>query len=359
MSKLSNLRSRMPWRGRPWLSSALVVIALSIVNYLIIVPYYIFSPGSARGVQEFVEVPAEKAYPPKGDVLFTTVSLRQAHPFDLVWAWITPGNRIEKKKNTIGDLTPRQFLDLNDQLMTDSKQTAIRVAAQRAGIEVKELGDGAFVRRLAPGSPAEGRLAVGDVITEVDSTKVGLASDLTGYVRNVPVGTVVNLTVTSAEGTARNVDLNTAARPDGAPGAYIGVVISTKGARLDTPFPIGINTTRVGGPSAGLAFTLSLLDELTPGDLTGGRDIAVTGTIEPDGSVGEVGGVEQKTKAVEDSDAKLFLVPPQELKEATEAAGKGLKVVGVSSLDDAIKALAANGGDVSGIPEAPRTAPAA
>ena len=105
-----------------------------------------------------------------------------------------------------------------------------------------------------------------------------------------------------------------------------------------------IDTSDIGGPSAGLAMTLSVLDELTPGNLTGGKRVAVTGEIAPDGTVLEVGGVAQKAVAARHRGAQLFIVPIQEVAEARTRAGS-MPVVGVRNLDDALKALRAAGGD--------------
>ena len=130
----------------------------------------------------------------------------------------------------------------------------------------------------------------------------------------------------------------------------MGVIVRTEDLRLITPFPVSINTTRIGGPSAGLAFTLALLDDLTPGELTGGEQVAVTGTILADGKVGPVGGVEQKVVAVNRTDATLFLVPPDEFEAAKAGADNDVTVVAVNTVDEALAALAAHGGNVSGIP---------
>ena len=124
------------------------------------------------------------------------------------------------------------------------------------------------------------------------------------------------------------------------------MALGTKAHKFDYPFDVKIDTSGIGGPSAGLAFTLALIDDLTPGELTGGRDVAVTGTIDVNGTVGEVGGVVQKTAAVRKAKATLFLVPPGEYADAAKHAGKHLKVVKVSTLKDALAALGANGGDV-------------
>ncbi|HTS14455.1 MAG TPA: S16 family serine protease, partial [Candidatus Sulfotelmatobacter sp.] len=124
------------------------------------------------------------------------------------------------------------------------------------------------------------------------------------------------------------------------------------------PFPVQISTDGIGGPSAGLAFTLGLINALSGGHLTGGHTVAATGTIHPDGTVGDVGGVAQKTVAVEKAGATLFLVPPQEYATAKAKATPGLTVVAVHSLSDAVKALQRVGGQVGSAAVGPPAGPA-
>jgi PDZ domain-containing protein len=129
----------------------------------------------------------------------------------------------------------------------------------------------------------------------------------------------------------------------------MGVELATKNHRFDMPISVSIDSLGIGGPSAGLAFTLGLIDQLTPGELTGGRKIAVTGTIEIDGTVGPVGGVAQKTAAVLHEKADAFLVPAEEYDAARARGGKHLKVIKVTTLDEALRALGTLGGDVSAL----------
>jgi PDZ domain-containing protein len=118
---------------------------------------------------------------------------------------------------------------------------------------------------------------------------------------------------------------------------------------VSLPFEVKISTTDIGGPSAGLAFTLALLDELTSGDLMGTSHVVATGTISDDGSIGAIGALEQKAVAVKASGADLFLVPAgqsaEEMKRARKAAGSGVKIVQVATLDEALAVLRANGGN--------------
>jgi len=240
--------------------------------------------------------------------------------------------------------------------MANSQMTAKEVALERLGYTVTATGTGVGVVGVFPDSPAEGELEVGDVITAVDGQPVTLSEQLGPLIRTRSPGEPVELTVERDE-LEREVTVVTREATEGrcAGRAQIGVAGRTRGETFDFPVDVEIDTGKVGGPSAGLAFTLTIIDELTPGDLTGGKPVAVTGTIEQDGSVGPIGGVAQKVVAAKDAGARLFLVPNDELKEAREHAN-GMKVVGIDTLDDALSALERNGGDGQ-IPPAPPLPP--
>jgi PDZ domain-containing protein len=118
---------------------------------------------------------------------------------------------------------------------------------------------------------------------------------------------------------------------------------------VDLPFEVSISTSDIGGPSAGLAFTLALLDELSPGELLGRRKVAATGTINEDGEFGAIGALVQKAVAVRDSGARVFLVPKDqtedEIQAAQKAAGSGVRIIAVATLDEALHVLDELGGD--------------
>ncbi len=130
-------------------------------------------------------------------------------------------------------------------------------------------------------------------------------------------------------------------RSEQQPGPVLGVAISTVGFDIDLPFPVQVDAGRIGGPSAGLLMALTVYDLADVGDLTRGRIIAGTGTIDAQGNVGPVGGVEQKIEAAVDARAQIFLAPVGEAEQARAAAGDRLQVIGVTTLDDAIGALKA------------------
>lgn len=330
-----------------------VVLLLLLVNNFISLPYYVFAPGSAHGVKDAIEVPAEKRFSDNGDFMMTTVALSEARPLQLLYASLSPTQRVEKKASVSGDLSREEFSRINEAEMTNSQQVAIAVGMQRSGYKVDRLGDGALIKQVINDAPLRDLVKVGEVIVGIDGKPVGLATDLTDVVGGVSPGQKVTLAVKGAEGgEQRTVDVVAGPNPQDSSKALLGVLVTTDNARLDTPFPVEFKDSDVGGPSAGLAFTLALIDSLTPGALSGGKKVATTGTIDADGSVGEVGGVAQKAAAVEKAGIELFVVPDGEVDDAKSAVGDGVKVVGVKNLDEALDALKQNGGDISGIPVA-------
>lgn len=335
---------------------ALLLAAALLASSFVTLPYYAIAPGSARRVDDLVRVSdASKAFPPKGKVLFTTVALYRVKPLDYVQSWFDKNIDVVPEKAILGDAHPTQLDKINLQEMTDSKQVAVAVALRRLG--AKEQGKGTLVIDVGQGTAASGRLRAGDVITAIDDAPTLLQQDAVAAIRAHRPGDHARLRVEGpSAGTPRTEDVVFGKNPEtGA--TYLGVNLATKDDHFDVPYSVSIDSGKVGGPSAGLAFTLEVLDVLTPGELTGGRHVAVTGTIEPDGSVGEVGGVAQKTAAVRAAGASYFLVPAQEAKEARAHAGSRLRIVPVGNLDQALDALRSFGGDLTALgapPGAPR-----
>jgi PDZ domain-containing protein len=302
-----------------------------------------------------LDVPAQYAHPPKGSFLLTTVGLVDpVRPLDLVRDYFDDDMVVIARKDIYGDANTQQYNREAAQEMDNSKQAAVVLALRTLGYPVVEHGAGALVAALPEGDvPARGIVDEGDVITAIDGVTTNLAQDAINLLQKHKPGDTIGFTLTKKDKTVlpRTVRLGsrtesscTTAVVSGAQ-PCMGVNLVTKDHKFDFPFEVTIDTKNTGGPSAGLAFTLALIDELTTGELTGGRNVAVTGTIDIDGTVGDVGGVAQKTAAVRHAGARLFLVPPGEFAEAKKHAGKRLKVVQVTTLTDALAALRANGGE--------------
>jgi PDZ domain-containing protein len=315
------------------------------------VPYVIFSPGSARSVEPLVTIRQKAGGPkplveaPDDNILFVTVSITYPNGALVLVKARDPYAQIGPKKLYLGTQSEEQNRTYNLSLMTDAKDTAAKVALTEAGYDVPVTYVGAVFVDVDPSFPAAKVLQPGDTVVAADGTKVATDQDLIDAIAAHRPGDEIELQIerlgVEGEISVKAPLVENKAKPGK---AQLGVSLATR-PKFTFPVDISIDSGDVGGPSAGLAFTLALIDRLTEGDLTGGTRVAVTGTIELDGSVGPVGGVRQKTRAAISAGAKVFLVPPDEYQDAVAAAGGRLKVEQVSSVAEALVALRRLGGD--------------
>jgi PDZ domain-containing protein len=351
---------------------AVVLVGLVTAGLLVKLPYYTLSPGSSRATEPLITVNGADTYDSPGNVDFLTVSLREATPVELLAAWINPAVDVKSRDEILGTQSPEENRQVNLQMMSDSKDAATYQALHRLGYDIPTSGTGAVVARVEPGSPADGKLKVGDVITSVNGKAVQLNSDLVSVIGSEPPGTELTMEVTTLDlpelregtestepgaaatepGQTRTVEVTLGSRPDDASKGFLGVSTFTRDLSFDFPVQVTIDSGRVGGPSAGLAFTLGLLDVLTPDSITGGLKIATTGTMSLDGSVGPVGGVHQKVVAAKREGVELMLVPSSELDEARRYAD-GLRIEPVDDLDQALAVLSTVGGGDKVLPPEP------
>jgi PDZ domain-containing protein len=360
-------RPRRRWLW--WLAPLVALIVIGGTSTLVTVPYYTIAPGSAREVNDLIAAPANHRYPPRGKLLLTTVSLRRASAFDAFAGWLDGNTDVVPQEQILGTTKPENLRQQNLQLMDDSKQIAVVVALRRLGYPVSEHGDGARLEDITPDSPADGRLHRYEVVKSVDGLAVSLSSDVVGAIGKHKPGDVLRVEVDPGGGVPRRIedvplgvappDRSTCApHTPGAPVpsgglACLGVRLQTANRKFDLPFEVAVDSAGIGGPSAGLAFALGVLDTVTPGELTGGHPVAVTGTIDLEGRVGPVGGVAQKTAAVRAAGIELFLVPPEEYEDARSHAGRDVRIVRVATLEEALTALGRQGGDLSALGPAP------
>ncbi|MEZ5170933.1 MAG: PDZ domain-containing protein [Acidimicrobiia bacterium] len=332
-------------RGRGWVYGGIaagIVVVLLAVGAFLPLPYIVFSPGSATPVEDALVIDGADTYEPSGDILFLTVNVSgRAVPFQILWGWLDGDSEVVKEDEYLQGDTREGVRELARIAMVESQEVATVVALETLGYEVPLSGDGAVVRMVGEGEPADGVLEVDDVIVAIDGQPVELATDAVELVRARDAGDDVEIEFVR-DGDAETVTVETVENDDGLP--LIGVSLQTENLEIDFPVDVEIDTGKVGGPSAGLAFTLAIIDELTEGELTGGMKVAVTGTMNSDGEVGLVGGVPQKAAAADDAGAELFLVPPGEEDEARAHSG-GVPVVAVETIDDALVALREAGGD--------------
>jgi Lon-like protease len=229
---------------------------------------------------------------------------------------------------------PREYAESQQKVFQESRRLAAAAAARAAGLPVRVSGSGVRVVEVLPDSPAAGVLRTGDIIVTVDGQPVDDAGELRDLVQARPAGSRLRLEL---EG-GRRVTVPSARLPGVSGGVGIGVAVETRDLRIDLPFQVRFaERPDIGGPSAGLAYALAVADLLERQDYASGRTIAATGTIQADGDVGEVGGVEQKAIAARRAGAQLFLVPREELQEARDV---GFAVQGVDRLEQALRLLA-------------------
>lgn len=339
-------------------TAVVLAIALLVAGLVVRLPYYVLSPGSARATESLITVSGAETYENAGSVDYLTVSMRQLTPVEVVASWINPSQDVISEEDLFGRLTPSENRQIDLRMMANSKDAAQYQALKRLGYDIVEHGSGAVIASVVEDGPARGSLVVGDVVTAVDGRPISFSDELIALVASSTPGTTLTMDVVpfdpEREGapTARRASVVLGARPGDPSKGYLGVTTFTRDLSFEFPVQITIDSGSVGGPSAGLAFTLGILDVLTPGSITGGLPIATTGTIALDGTVGPVGGVHQKVVAARRQGVRLMLVPSSEIDEARRHAGD-LRVEPVGTLAEALAVLATVGGGDAVLPPAP------
>lgn len=376
---------RLPASGHRWWALPMVVVSLVIllgVAVSAVLPAELVAeqtnprvgldqpapfariPSSAQSVTERVtfgdlEGQAER-FPPEGDVYFVTVS----EPRQSILSWFVgrnePAVEFLTEEQKYGLQSPEQRRVFALESMRSSEQVAQYVALRAVGFDVDIVPGDVLVQQLVCLEPsADGReclvespsaqvLQPGDRLLRADGVELSGVEDLTRALQGRSPGDTIELDLDRPTVGELTVTVELTSSPTEPERTIVGFVpFDTR--RVDLPFELDINTGRIGGPSAGLAFTLALIDELTPGELTGARSIAVTGTIELDGTVGAIGGLRQKASAVAQAGVEVFLVPSAQSDEDIEAArragGDGLTIIPVANLEEALHALETLGGD--------------
>jgi PDZ domain-containing protein len=302
-------------------------------------------------VTEQVLVEGVPSYPPEASIGYTTVRVGGTSLLEALVGWLDDDVDVVPEEVIRGGRSADENRRFNAQLMDTSKLIAIAVALEHLGQPVTIRTSGAVVRQIAPGSPAEAALQLDDVVVAVDGQPVDAPDEIGVLLQAGGPGAGHTLTVERPPGGTATVDvaISTMSAPDDPQRAIIGIAPEDRIVDVDLPIDVTIDSGTVGGPSAGLAFALAVLDVLTPGELTGGHRVAVTGTIALDGTVGPVGGAAQKAVTVRNAGYEVFLVPPDELADVQAAVGGDLRVIGVGTLAEALDALDSLGGDAGSL----------
>lgn len=314
------------------------VIILIAAAFLAPIPiFYAYLPGPVRDVERLVDVSDARTYSSEGRLLLTTVSVDPQVTFsEMVQSAFDDATAIVMKDDVTGGQSLDELIDAQEEEMRVSKQAAQEVALAALGLG-GPTGDGARVVQTIEDSPASGVLEEGDVIVRVEGRTVDTTCDVGREIGSYKPGDDLTIRV-RRDGKLKTVHVDTVENPDDPGSAIIGVFMDDVNRRFEPGLEVGFDTGKIGGPSGGLMMTLALYDQLTPEDITGGRSVAGTGTIDCDGGVGQIGGIEQKVAGAEDAGAEIFLTPSGNL-AAARAVAKDIEVVEISTFDDAIRYL--------------------
>lgn len=339
-----------PLVSRRAVSSALAGASVAVLTgllFVVHVPYAILSPGPvcntvgpgnstcpAVGAKQLITIsPASADHPSRSRLGFTTVSVRDGEPSvaEALGAWLTSSEAVVPEEVIRPPGQSQQQVDRqNRQDMRKAQDSAVE-AADAAVYGVR-------VAKIQPGYPAAGVLQVGDVVQAVDGAQVYSAAGVVAATASTDPQRRYQLRILRA-GVPRDVSLGRRPSTDASGRLVFGV--SLEAAPAPARAQITLDPAVIGGPSAGLMFALGVYDRLTGVQLTGDAVVAGTGTIDASGQVGPIGGIQQKLYAARHAfAAQFFLAPAGDCADARAATPRGLQVIKVSTLDDALNALA-------------------
>jgi len=349
------------------LTSTLLLIAVLCAGVLIRVPYAEMSPGPTvntlgeHGGEPVLSIEGRRTYETSGHLNMTTVRVTGAdyrmNLVEAVYGWLADDSAVVPHDTLYpDDKSAEEVREENAEEFSQSLESAKVAALRELDIPV---GERVVVASVVKGGPAQGELHAGDVIRAVDGEPVKQPDDVARLVTEHEPGEDVVFTVVPAKQAraaekkgeepagSREVTVTTTAADDDKR-AIVGI---QAGLDHTFPFEIDIQLADVGGPSAGLMFALGIVDKLTPEDLTGGEFVAGTGTIDGEGEVGPIGGIQMKTIAARDKGAEYFLTPEDNCASALRDVPDGLTLVKVGTIDDALDALGdIRKGNTAGLP---------
>jgi Lon-like protease len=341
-------------RGWMLIVCAFTTLTLLAIAFLLPVPYVKLSPGPTFNVigeadgKPVIDITGTETFPVSGDLDMTTVyesgGPRGGLTFvDAIASWLNPSDAVVPRELMFPDDVSGDAVQQRQALLfSTSESDAVAAAMNYLG---KPLTTEVVVTAVYSGSPADGNLSPKDEVVSMNGVEVTSPEQVATAVRAKPAGTTFDFVVrrdgvevdgVMKDGVEQDVTVTSASNPDDPETPYLGVGL---GEFYQADFPISFTLTDVGGPSAGLMFATGIVDKLTPDDLVAGEHIAGTGTIEPDGTVGPIGGIRQKLAGARNAGATLFVMPKVHCTEAAGHIPDGLTVVPVGTLSEAVQAI--------------------
>jgi Lon-like protease len=327
----------MKRRGLTVLLGALLTALLAVGVMTVPMPYVVLKPGptvdtlGSQDGKEVIKITGVPVSTSTGQLRLTTVGVQPG--VELVWAvegWFRDDEAVVPRELIYPpNQTQDQVEQRNAEDFKHSQTSAETAALAELGYPIEVT-----VKQLTAGGSAEGVLKVGDVITAVDGRAVPNTSTLTELIQAKPAGTT--FTIAYRRGGTPATARITSKVAKGGDRPLLGVQVQPE---QHPKFTLEFELDKIGGPSAGLMFSLGIIDKLRPEDLTGGRIIAGTGTIDDAGTVGPIGGIAQKLRGAKAAGATVFLVPADNCAEAVRNAVDGLTMAKVGTLKEALAAL--------------------
>lgn len=320
------------------LVALLPIVAFGALLSVVAVPYVSLGPGPTFNTlgevdgKQVVDIKGTEVHPTSGHLNMTTVSQRDGLSLGQALAlWMSGREQLVPRDLVYPpDKTKDEVDEANN---TDFKQSEDN--AEYAALSFLKFPEAVTVENIADPGPSVGKLQAGDAIDAVNGKRVANLDEFQALLKATKPGEDLVIDYRRKNVPPGVVTITLGANPDREHG-YLGIgVIEAPWA----PFTIDFNLANIGGPSAGLMFSLAVVDKLTTGDLNGAKFIAGTGTITGDGEVGSIGGITHKMLAAREAGATVFLVPTDNCAEAMTAPQEGLELVKVGTLTDAVDAL--------------------
>lgn len=327
-----------------------LLLALIAVAVFVPVPFASYHPGPTFDVlgetdgKEIIQVSGAKTYREDGELRMTTVSVSQEgvekNIFEMMTDWVDPDSAVYPYDIVHPPGTTAEQEEVEGQVqMVSSQGNAIAAALRQLDYEVTPALE---VLSIAPTAPADGALAVRDKFVSVDG--VPLTADEKGQqalldaIQGAKDGQKLSFVVLrDGEEVTVPVGTEVVTDDDGTKRRQIGIQL---GLGFIFPFTVSVNIDEnIGGPSAGLMFALAIYDTLTPGSLTGGRDVAGTGELDSQGTVGAIGGIQQKVAGAREAGADLFLVPAENCADALGADNGDMRLVRATTFVETLEAV--------------------
>lgn len=312
----------------------ILVVGLAAAAVFAPIPVvFLYVPGPVRDAETLVEALDAKTYSSEGSLFMTTVSVDTEVTFvEMVLAALDPEQDVVLREEVTQGQSLRDLRIQQRAQMQASQNSATQVALGYLGLD-RPSGRGARIVATVPDSPAEENLRPRDVIVGIDGVPIDTTCDVGAVMADKAPGQRVTITYERG-GESRRADVRLAENPYES-GAFLGVEMETVDFSFEPGIDVTFDTGRIAGPSAGLMLALALYDQLTPEDLTSGHTIAGTGTLQCDGGVGAIGGIQQKVAAARAKGAEIFLAPELNAAEARRVA-QDIEIVAISTFGDAL-----------------------